>query len=109
VGRAGAVVLSRRGAGDRRTIEVKWYFGGIAGDEPQALERLRRGQIEGVARQHHLLELAPSLRVGSIVGLFHSRREWAYVLTRLRKSYDEEFAHEGMVDLGVRASASICC
>lgn len=30
-------------------VKVKWYLGGIAGDEVRVLERIRRDQLDGAA------------------------------------------------------------
>src|SRR4051794_39797241 len=46
-----------------KQVKVKWYFGGIAGDESEMLERVRRGQLDGAASGGPLCErLSPSLR-----------------------------------------------
>jgi TRAP-type C4-dicarboxylate transport system substrate-binding protein len=82
-------------------VSMKWYLGGIAGDELEALERVRRGQLDGVAGALFCDRLAPSIRVGHIVGLFQSRAEWRYVMSRLLKTLDGEFAKSGFVNLGI--------
>src|SRR3954467_6995726 len=52
---------------DQRThgqVRIKWYYGGITGDEPGMGERIRRGQLDGAASGGPLCEsLAPSMRV----------------------------------------------
>ena len=35
-------------------VRVKWYFGGIAGDESVVPERIKRGQLDGEAAARHL-------------------------------------------------------
>jgi TRAP-type C4-dicarboxylate transport system substrate-binding protein len=81
-------------------LRIKWYFGGIAGDDVQAGERVRRDQLDGVGSAGMLCgRLAPSMRVLSIPGLVQSREESAYVLTRLKQTLDEEFARSGFVNL----------
>jgi TRAP-type C4-dicarboxylate transport system substrate-binding protein len=82
-------------------VKVKWYFGGIAGDETAAFNRVRRGQLDGVAASTTCSSLAPSLRVGGIIGLFQNRDEWRYVITRLRTTYEAELHKEGVIPLGV--------
>jgi TRAP-type C4-dicarboxylate transport system substrate-binding protein len=81
-------------------VKVKWYLGGIAGDELTALERMRHGQLDGAAGAIFCQRLAPSLRVVRLVGLFQSRDEVAYVLGRLKPTLDDEFRKSGFFNLG---------
>jgi TRAP-type C4-dicarboxylate transport system substrate-binding protein len=82
-------------------LHTKWYMGGIAGDELQVLERIRRGQLDGMAAAHACDRLAPSLRVMSTVGIFHSHEEILFVLGKLQPLFDGEFHQHGFVDLGL--------
>jgi TRAP-type C4-dicarboxylate transport system substrate-binding protein len=82
-------------------VKTKYYFGSIAGDEMQTWERVKRGQLDGIASGGMLcMKLAPSMRVLRIVGLFQNRDESAYVSGRLRKTFDEEFRKAGFISLG---------
>ncbi|HEX6836194.1 MAG TPA: TRAP transporter substrate-binding protein DctP [Polyangia bacterium] len=82
-------------------VQVKWYFGGIAGNEQEMIERMRRGQLDGVASGGTLCQrLAPTIRAVHIVGLFQSREEALYVLGRLKPELDREFARAGFTNLG---------
>ena len=81
-------------------VLIKWYFGGIAGDETSVLDRIRRGQLDGEGAGHACDRLAPSLNVMRLVGLLRSRAEERYVFQRLRADIDAEFAKEGFVELG---------
>jgi TRAP-type C4-dicarboxylate transport system substrate-binding protein len=83
------------------TLELKWYLGGIAGDELEAVERVRRGQLDGTAGALFCERLAPSLRVTRITGLFQNRDETRYVIGRMRTKLDAEFENSGFVNLGV--------
>jgi TRAP-type C4-dicarboxylate transport system substrate-binding protein len=83
----------------RGEVRVKWYIGGIAGDELGALERVRHGQLDGIAGSSFCERLAPSLRVISVVGLFQNRDEVAYVMGQLNPVFGREFAAAGFVDL----------
>jgi TRAP-type C4-dicarboxylate transport system substrate-binding protein len=80
-------------------VHIKWYLGGIAGDELTALERARHGQLDGIAGPGFCEQLAPTLRVSRVVGLFQSREELVDVLTRLTPTLDEEFRKSGFVNL----------
>src|SRR3954453_10187849 len=44
-------------------VSMKWYLGGIAGDELTAVDRVRRGQLDGVGGALFCTRLAPSLWV----------------------------------------------
>jgi TRAP-type C4-dicarboxylate transport system substrate-binding protein len=89
---------------DSRTggqVHIKWYFGGISGDEPTMGDRIRRGQLDGAASGGPLCEaLAPSMRVMRVVGLLTTQREAAYVASRLWSVFEGEFHKSGMVGLG---------
>jgi TRAP-type C4-dicarboxylate transport system substrate-binding protein len=85
----------------RGEVQIKWYFGGIAGDEKEMIARIRRGQLDGVASGGMACsELAPTMKVIRIVGLFQSREEALYVLGRLKPRLDTEFAAVGFTNLG---------
>jgi TRAP-type C4-dicarboxylate transport system substrate-binding protein len=82
-------------------VRVKWIFGGIAGDEAQLEDRVRRGQIDGFASGGPLCsKLSPTLRLFASPGLFLDRAESSYVLTRIYGKAGEEFAQAGYILLG---------
>jgi TRAP-type C4-dicarboxylate transport system substrate-binding protein len=82
-------------------VPVKWYFGGIAGEEADLPSRIERGQIDGGAGSALLCEqMAPSMRVLRAMGVFRSWDESSFVRARLRGRFDEEFHKSGFVNLG---------
>jgi TRAP-type C4-dicarboxylate transport system substrate-binding protein len=81
-------------------LRIKWYLGGIAGDELGALERVKRAQLDGEAGAIFCQRLAPSLRAARLVGVYQSRDEAVYVMTRLKPRLDEEFRLSGFANLG---------
>ena len=89
---------------DTRTsgqVHIKWYFGGISGDEPTMGDRIRRGQLDGAASGGPLCEaLAPSMRVMRVVGLLTTPEEAAFVASRLWTVFQGELHENGMVGLG---------
>jgi TRAP-type C4-dicarboxylate transport system substrate-binding protein len=94
-------------AGSNGSITNKWYFGGIAGNELEMLERLRRGQLDAVMSGGMLcMKLSPSLRVMRLIGLIQSRDEANYVLGRLRSAVDRDFAAAGFHNMGEAALGS---
>jgi len=81
-------------------VKLKWYFGGIAGDDVQTGERMAKGQLDGVASGGHLCtRLAPAMRVLRVLGLFQNRAEAAYVMARLKPELDKQFLDHGFVNL----------
>jgi TRAP-type C4-dicarboxylate transport system substrate-binding protein len=83
-----------------RQLRVKWYLGGIAGNELQVLDRIRRDQLDGIGSGGVVCQrLAPTMRVTRLVGLLRSRAESELVLTRLKPRLDEEFHQSGFVNL----------
>ena len=88
-------------ADSKGQIVSKWYFGGIAGNERQMLDRLKKNQLDAVMSGGMMcMTLSPSMRVLRLLGLFQSRDESAYVLGRLRADIDREFAAAGFHNMG---------
>ena len=84
----------------RGELRMKWYLGGIAGDELTALDRVKRGQLDGEAGAIFCQRLAPSLRAARLPGMYHTREEAIYVMGRLKPVLDEEFRKSGFANLG---------
>jgi TRAP-type C4-dicarboxylate transport system substrate-binding protein len=81
-------------------ITVRWIFGGLAGDELQAGERMTRNQLDGIASGGMLCEKnAPTFRVLHLLGLYRSRDEVDHVSGRLRSEIDQELRQHGLVYL----------
>jgi TRAP-type C4-dicarboxylate transport system substrate-binding protein len=76
-------------------VRIKWYWGAIAGDELQVLQRIRRDQLDGQAGAQVCDRLAPSLRVMRVLGLVQSWDEAMYVLGRMRRTVDAELRQHG--------------
>jgi TRAP-type C4-dicarboxylate transport system substrate-binding protein len=81
-------------------LGVKMYFGGIAGDELEVGDRIRRGQLEGVISHGSLCQqVAPSMRVMKVPGIFMSRDEAIFVMHQLKPRIDEEARAHGFVNM----------
>ncbi len=82
-------------------LRIKVYFDGVAGDELQMGERVRKGQLDVVASGHFLCQsLAPSLRVLRVPGVFQNRDEAHDVVTHLQSTLEDEAAKNGFILLG---------
>ena len=81
-------------------VRVKWYLGGVAGDESDEVARIRRDQLDGGAGAMICDILAPSLAVTRVGGLLHSRAEASRVVNMLTPTISEEFQKNGFVFLG---------
>lgn len=71
-------------------LKVKWYFSGIAGDELQALDRMRRNQIDGMAGSVFCERLAPSLRALEVLGMTADGAHAAELLRSLMPDVERE-------------------
>lgn len=87
-------------------VGIKWYFGAVAGDETEMLDRVRRGQLDGAASGGPMCEtLAPSMRTLRVLGVLANATEAGHVLSRIGPRLEEEahahgFALIGTVPLG---------
>jgi TRAP-type C4-dicarboxylate transport system substrate-binding protein len=87
-------------AATQNQVQIKWYLGGIAGDELRQHERVQRDQLDGIISGGMLCQrLAPSMRGMTVAGQFHDRDEAAYVLARLRPAIDAELLGNGYMHL----------
>lgn len=85
---------------DNAHQKMKFYWGGIAGDERTMVQRVKRGQLDGAAGASMCADIAPSLKVGRIQGIFPNRDE-AERLVHKMPNLDEEARKQGLVWLGV--------
>jgi TRAP-type C4-dicarboxylate transport system substrate-binding protein len=82
-------------------LNIKWYFGSIAGTEDEVENRIRRGQLDGIASGGMLcMKMAPTMRIARLPGLFENREEVMSVLNRLHGEIDAEFLQHGYITLG---------
>jgi TRAP-type C4-dicarboxylate transport system substrate-binding protein len=82
-------------------LRIKLYLNSVAGDELEMGERVRRGQLDGVASGQFLCQhLAPSMRVLRLPGVFQNRDEARDIVSRLHDTVEKEAAKNGFVVLG---------
>jgi TRAP-type C4-dicarboxylate transport system substrate-binding protein len=80
-------------------VAIKWYTGGVAGDELAAIERVRRGQLDGVGATVACARLSPSLAVLEIAGIVQSHDEAAALIRRLQPDVESEMLGHGFTPL----------
>lgn len=81
-------------------VKVKFYWGGITGDDAEAIRRIRRGQLDGAAGAATCSELAPSLKATRLQGIFPTRDDHERLVHQL-PHLEEEFRKQGFVVLGI--------
>jgi TRAP-type C4-dicarboxylate transport system substrate-binding protein len=87
-------------AATHENVLIKWYLNGVAGDELQSHERVRRDQIDGILSAGMLCQrLAPTMRATGLAAEFRDPDEAHYIVGRLKPTFDEEFAKAGYVDV----------
>jgi TRAP-type C4-dicarboxylate transport system substrate-binding protein len=87
----------------RGEVRLKWYFGGVAGDENELEARIKKGQMDGGAAGGLCQTVSPSLRVLNIAGVFQTFEESTYVLQQLRSTMEAEAKDRGYNMLVVAA------
>jgi TRAP-type transport system periplasmic protein len=78
-------------------VRLKVYWGGAAGDESEELERVRRGQLDGMIGAMGCEQVAPSMRLVRLPGLFQNRDEAATIMNALLPEFEAEAAAAGFV------------
>jgi TRAP-type C4-dicarboxylate transport system substrate-binding protein len=79
---------------------VKFYWGGIAGDERSMVSRIKRGQLDGIAGATVCVDLMPSLKATRLQGFFGDRDQFEK-LSHALPGLDEEARKHGFVFLGL--------
>jgi TRAP-type C4-dicarboxylate transport system substrate-binding protein len=94
-------------AESKGSLSIKLYLNAVAGDELQMGERIRRGQLDGVASGHMLCqEVAPTMRVLRLPGLFQNRDEARDVMAKLQPQVEAEARQSGFVMVGAAGLGS---
>jgi len=79
-------------------VAIHVYLGGIAGDDTEMGQRMRRDQLDGALSAGMLCQdVAPAFAVFRIPGLMQDRAEESYVQTRLFPTMKEEARAHGMI------------
>jgi TRAP-type C4-dicarboxylate transport system substrate-binding protein len=81
-------------------VRLKLYVSGVAGDELQIAERIKRDQLDGIISAGMICaRLSPSMRTLRIPALFRDRDEASFVMNRMKPFFDDEFVQAGFVNL----------
>lgn len=89
----------RKSTGD--VVGLKFYPGGIQGDEPVVLRKIRTGQLHGAGFTGvGLGEIAPSLRVLELPFLFENASEVAALHDRMDPVFEAKLEEAGFTLLG---------
>ncbi len=82
-------------------VGFKIYAGGVQGDEPDVLRKIRFGQLHGAGfTGNGMGEILPETRVLELPFLYRDKDEIDYILTELTDHFDQAFREKGFVLLG---------
>lgn len=89
-------------AATKGEVSVKVYYGGVAGDEPDVLRKIRIGQLHGgIFTGKTLAEIYPDVRVMEIPFSFYGDQKKAgKVMANLTPKFSAGFRQKGFVNLG---------
>ncbi|MCX5868061.1 MAG: TRAP transporter substrate-binding protein DctP [Proteobacteria bacterium] len=87
--------LSERTGG---RLNLRVYFGGVMGDEPDIVRKIRLGQLQGgmMLTLLGLGQISPAVKVLQLPFLFDNREEVDYVLNMMRPEFARLFEEKGM-------------
>lgn len=79
-----------------KRVTVKYYPGGVMGDEREAVKKIKLGQIDGAGvTSVGLAVIYPGIRVLEIPMLFESEREMSYVVNKMWRYFRKKFRQKG--------------
>jgi TRAP-type C4-dicarboxylate transport system substrate-binding protein len=76
-------------------VAIKWYMGGVAGDEKEALDRIGKSQLDGMASGIECAQISPSMRALNVPGIVQNRDEANYVSQKLQAQFAAEAQKNG--------------
>ncbi len=76
-------------------IAIKWYMGGVTGDEKEALARISKAQLDGMASGIECGEISPSMRALNVPGVVEGRDEANYISQKLQGQFAAEAQKNG--------------
>ena len=89
-------------------VQIKMYFGGIAGTEMESFDLLKAGKLDGMVSGGPMCNrIIPTMRIFDVMGLFQHQQEATYVLRELRPTLDQEAHKAGYALLGTGSIGSV--
>ncbi|MDB4964638.1 MAG: TRAP-type C4-dicarboxylate transport system, substrate-binding protein [Myxococcales bacterium] len=76
-------------------VAIKWYFGGVAGDEGEVMQRIGKAQLDGMAAAILCGKVAPSMRVFNVPGIIQGRDEANFLSQKMQHDYATEAQRNG--------------
>jgi TRAP-type transport system periplasmic protein len=76
-------------------VVLKWYYGGIAGDEQEVMQRIAKTQLDGMASAILCARVAPSMKFYNVPGLLQGRDEAEFVTQKLNGTFVAEAQKNG--------------
>jgi TRAP-type C4-dicarboxylate transport system substrate-binding protein len=88
---------------ENKGLKIKLYFGGVAGDEPDVLRKVRSGQLHGgIFTGKTQGDIFPSVRVMELPFTFKQDSDKAFkALTQLEPYFEKGFDNNGFICLGM--------
>lgn len=80
-------------------VNIKWYLGGIAGDENEMMARIGKAQLDGMAAGMLCTRVAPAMRAFTIPGVVQGRDEANHLAQRMMTEYVAEAQKNGFAML----------
>ncbi len=82
-------------------LSIKYYWGGMAGDEDMEAERVKKQQLDGIVSGGMLCQhVSPSMEILALPGLFQNDDEATYVMRQLRPTLEKEANDSGYALVG---------
>jgi TRAP-type C4-dicarboxylate transport system substrate-binding protein len=82
-------------------VRVVFYLGGVMGDEPDVIRKIKLGQLQGgIFTAVGLEKIVPEIRVLTLPNLFRNYEEVDYVLQKLTPTFKKLFDERGFVLFG---------
>ncbi|WP_455246045.1 TRAP transporter substrate-binding protein [Petrachloros mirabilis] len=82
------------------TIRFRIYPGGVAGDDPDMVRKMRIGQLDAaLLAGSGLAEIAPEIKALQLPMLFANNEEWDYVRTKMAPRLERILADKGFTVL----------
>lgn len=84
-----------------KNVKILFYLGGVMGDEPDVIRKIKLGQIQGgIFTAVGLEKIVPEIRVLTLPNLFRNYEEVDYVLEKMTPKFKQLFDERGFLLFG---------